>query len=76
VDDDDAASWMKLDENHTALCSVLGPSVMFKAQVHNIIAFNVALTIDPDNQKHQEEICKANHLNEDTIVVMHWVKPI
>jgi len=76
VDDDDAASWMKLDENRAALCSALGPSVMFKARVHNVIAFNVALTIDPDNQKHREEICKANYLNEDAIVAMRWVKPI
>jgi len=49
---------------------------MFKARVHNAIEFNVALTIDPDNQKHREEICEANHLNEDTIVAMRWVKPI
>ena len=61
VDNDDAVSWLKIDDNCMAFCSVLGPRVVFKARVHSLIVFNVALTIDPDNQKHQEEVCEANH---------------
>ena len=70
VDKNEAASWLKVKDNHDAFCSTVGPNVIFKTQAYNLIVFNVALTLDPDNQRYQEEICEMNHLNKDMIIGM------
>jgi len=70
VDNDVAVGWLKVEDNCDAFCSAIGPNVTFKIRAHSLIAFNVALTLDPDNQRHREEICKMNHLNDDTIIGM------
>jgi len=70
TDDDSTANWLRKKDNAAAFCSAIGPNVAFKPRTHNLIAFNVALTLDPDNQRHREEICEANHLDEDAILAM------
>ena len=76
MEDNSTAAWLKVGDNGTAFCNAIGPEVVFKACTHSLIAFNVAFMIDPDNKRHREEICEANHLNGDMIFTMHWVKSI
>ena len=76
MDTDDATTWMMSQENRSKLCSRIGPSVVFRSRVHNLIAFNVPLGIDPENKDHRLEICEANSLEAETITAMRWVKPI
>src|SRR6266545_5537035 len=76
TEDDSLANWMKVEENRVAFCNVIGPEVIFKSRVYNLIAHNVAIAIDMENQRHREEICEVNHLKEDTIIAMRWIKPI
>jgi len=76
TEDDSLANWMKVEENRVAFCNAIGPEVVFKSRVYNLIAHNVAIAIDTENQRHREEICEVNHLKEDAIVAMRWIKPI
>ena len=32
--------------------------------------------MDPEDQKHQKEVCEANHIEDEVIVAMRWAKPI
>ena len=52
MDTNDTTTWMMSQENCSKLCSKIGPSVIFCSRVHNLIAFNLLLGIDPENKDH------------------------
>jgi hypothetical protein len=68
--------WLVKQENRDKLCNRIGPGVVFRARVHNLIAFNVPLGISPEDNNHRLEVCEANSLDPDTITLMKWIKPI
>jgi hypothetical protein len=76
MDSDSAATWISEQENQDKACKKIGPGVLFRNRVHNLIAFNVPLGIEPENQNHRQEICEANSLDPDTITMIKWVKPV
>jgi hypothetical protein len=76
LENDSVAPWMNSTEKRVAFCEALGPGVVIKPRTHTLIAFNVPLTIDPDNREHMEEICEANHLEHKDIAAIRWVKPV
>jgi len=76
TENDETAAWLGSRANQEALCKALGEGVSFKPRSFNIIAYNVALTIEPDNVKHLQEIGEVNHLDPDTITTLRWAKPI
>ena len=76
MDDDTAAKWMNQKKNQLAFCKEFGPKATLKPRTYNLIAFNVAIAMDPEDQKHQKEVCEANHIEDEVIVAMRWAKPI
>lgn len=76
MDSDLATKWLAEAENRDKLCKKIGPGVVFRSRVHNLIAFNVPLGISPDDQNHRTEVCEANNLDKDTITAMKWIKPV
>jgi hypothetical protein len=76
MDSDVATAWLTDQENRSKLCEKIGPGVSFRSRVHNLIAFNVPLGVDPENNKHRQEVCEANGLDPETILTMKWVKAI
>ena len=76
MDTDAATIWMSNMENRTSLCSKIGPTATFRSRVHNLIAFNVPLGLNPEDQKHRQEVCEANSLENEVISAMRWVKPV
>ena len=76
VDSDHTAIWFANKTNSTEFCSILGVEVKFKPRTYSVLAFNVPLTIDPLNDKHREEINKANDLEDNAITAIRWAKPI
>jgi len=76
MDSDTATTWLADQDNRIKLCRKIGPDVVFRTRVHNLIAFNVPLDISPDDIKHREEICEVNNLEPGQIVSMKWIKPI
>ena len=76
LETDEAFRWINKRENKFSFSVEIGPDVVFKPRSHTIIAFNVPLTIDPDNESHRKEICDANHLEEEAISLIRWVKPV
>ena len=76
MDSDGATAWLTKQENRIGFCSKVGPTVVFRARVYNLIAFNVPLDIDPENHKHRQEVCEANSLETEVISGMKWAKPI
>ena len=76
MDSDGAATWLSEQENQDKICNKIGPGVVFRSRVHNLIAFNVPLGISPENQSHRQEVCEANNLDPETITTLKWVKPV
>ena len=76
MDSDAAATWLSEQENQDKICNKIGPGVVFRSRVHNLIAFNVPLGISPENQGHRQEVCEANNLDPETITMLKWVKPV
>ena len=76
MDSDNATAWLTKQENRANFCSKIGPTVIFRARIYSLIAFNVPLDIDPENQKHRQEVCEANSLEQEVIPSMKWAKPI
>ena len=50
ADNDDAASWFSRPANQRKFCDKIGPSAEFHSRSFNIIAFNVVLTINPNDE--------------------------
>jgi hypothetical protein len=76
MDSDEAATWLLRDDNQLKLCNKIGPNIVFKTRVYNVIAFNVSLTINPDDERHRIEICEANGLESNVISSIKWAKPV
>ena len=76
MDSDAATTWMSDQDNRSKFCNKIGPSVVFRPRVHNLISFNVPIDISPENQQHRHEICEANSLDPGTIAAMRWAKPV
>jgi hypothetical protein len=76
MDSDNATLWMTDQENRNQLCTKIGPGVLFRTRVHNLIAFNVPLDISPEDPIHRQEVCEVNSLDPNTITAMKWIKPV
>jgi len=76
MENDHAATWINEVDNREAFCRAVGPDVAVKSRTYSIIAYNTPLNVDPDNQRHGEEICEVNHLEENAIIAMRCAKPI
>jgi hypothetical protein len=74
--DDHAARWMKEESNARSFCEAIGPDTTFKKRVYNLIAYNVPITMEPENDNHIKEIHETNQLEPKTIKTARWVKPI
>jgi hypothetical protein len=76
MDSDAATTWMSDQENRRKLCDKMGQGVIFRTRVHNLIAFNVPLGINQEDNSNRQEVCEANSLEKGTITAMRWVKPV
>ena len=76
MDLDISMTWMLEQENCSKLCEKMGPGVAFRSRVHNLIAFNVPLGINPEDKRHRHEIYEANNIEKEIILAMRWAKPI
>jgi len=76
LETDEAFRWINKKENKFQFSVEVGLDVVFKPRSHTVIAFNVPLTINPENKAHRKEICKANHLETESISSIRWVKPV
>jgi hypothetical protein len=74
METDSGATWLGNGDNRKMLCEAIGSNATFKPRTFNLIAFNVALTVEPDNQGHKDEICEVNHLEVGEIASMRWAK--
>jgi len=73
---ENAAEWIRSQENRDALCATLGPGPTFRGRTYQMIALNISLLLDPTNKEHLKEITEVNHLEDDTISAIRWAKPI
>ena len=73
---DEAAVWLAKTDNQTKICEKIGNGTKFRARTFNIIAFNVPLAIETNNNEHRLEICEANDLDPNTINSIKWAKSI
>lgn len=62
-----AANWFSDKVNMAEFCSFLGEDVTFRSRIYNVIAHNVLVNLDPNDDGHKEEINAANNLEENTI---------
>lgn len=76
VDSDIAAKWYANAINRVELCTTLGEDVTFKTRTFNVLALNSPLNIEPEEQKHLDEIHEVNDLENNTISAIRWAKPI
>ena len=60
--DDHAARWMRDEANTKRFCSELGTKATFRKRIYNLIAFNVLITMEPENVNHIKEIHETNQL--------------
>jgi hypothetical protein len=74
METDDGATWLRSGDNRKILCVAIGSNATFKPRTFSLIAYNVALTVEPDNQRHKDEICEANHMEAGGIASMRWAK--
>jgi hypothetical protein len=75
MDSDSASTWLADQENRNKLCKRIGPGVVFRARVHNLIAFNVPLDISPEDKTHRSEVCEVNSIDPEGVTAMRWIKP-
>ena len=54
MDSDAATMWMSNQENRNKFCSKIGPTVVFCPRVHSLIAFNVPLGLNPEDDNHRQ----------------------
>jgi hypothetical protein len=76
ADSDDAAKWIAADENQHKICKELGDNTTFRTRTYNIMALNIPLILDPENNDHRLEICEANNLDQSAITSIKWAKAI
>ena len=76
LDSDDSTTWMLNSQNCTEFCQKIDPKVISCTRSYNLIAFNVPLVINLEDNGHRLEVCEANNMEKDTISAMRWAKPI
>ena len=76
AENDMVATWLRKDSNAKEFCQNIGPGTKFKTRTHELIAYNVPLTMEPANPNHLIEIHEVNQLDSGTIKSARWVKPI
>ena len=76
MDSDTSAAWLSDSNNQRKLCDMIGSNAEFRTRAFNVIAFNVPLTINPDDESHRQEICEANDYEQGTITATKWAKAI
>jgi len=64
VENDKVATWLRKDSNTKEFCQNVGPGTKFKTRTHELIAYNVPLTMEPANPNHLIEIHEVNQLLE------------
>ncbi len=76
VENDKVAAWLRRETNAREFCEGVGPGTKFKMRTHELIAYNVPLTLEPTNSNHIIEIHEVNQLETGTIKSARWVKPV
>lgn len=76
MDSDEAAAWFQKTDNRSTFCQKIGPKVESRTRLYNLIAMNVPLTYDADDQSHLSEILEVNNLDKETISATRWAKPV
>jgi hypothetical protein len=74
MENNEGAAWMGKADNRAALCEAIGGNAAFKARTYSLIAFNVALTVEPGDAAHRGEIEEANFIEKGGITAMRWAK--
>ena len=69
------ANWFSNKVNMAEFCNYLGEDVTFRSRIFNVIAHNVPINLNSNNNGHREKINEANNLEEDTIKTIRWAKP-
>jgi len=73
---DEAATWLKNEGNLKNFLTRIEIQGDLKLRLHNIIASFVPTTFNPDNERHLFKFFETNEIDNDSIVKMHWAKPI
>ncbi len=76
MESDHATAWLRGEDNAKEFCGKVGPDAKFRTRTYNLIAYNVPITLDPQNEKHLEEIHEVNQIEKESITKARWVKPI
>ena len=76
TENDRIAAWLRRESNAKEFCENVGTEAKFKTRTHELIAYNVLLTLDLTNLNHITKIHKVNQLEMGTIKSARWVKPI
>jgi hypothetical protein len=71
---EEATTWLQQEDISKAFTAELNQMATFKKRAHNVIAFFVPLTLDPDNPTNIEEIQETNDLNPHDIIKAKWAK--
>ena len=73
---DKSATWLSDSSNQRKLCDRIGSNTEFRTRAYNVMAFNVPLIINPDDEAHRSEICETNDIEPGTITASKWAKAI
>ena len=70
------ARWLATVDNQHKICEEIGSNVEFRTRTYNVLALNVPLVLDPDNDDHRLEICENNNIDQTIIASAKWAKAI
>ena len=76
MDNDTAARWLSRREIQRELCDAIGSNTEFRIRTYNVMAFNIPLAINTEDENHHTEISKANNYEIGTITMAKLAKPI
>ena len=76
MDSDEAATWLSKAENQTQLCNKIDPNTVFRSRTYSVMAFNVPIALDPNDDSHRQEICEANNFDPFLISAAKWAKSV
>ena len=76
ADSDEMARWLATVENQRKICEEIGSNAEFRTRTYNVLALNVPLILDPDNDDHRLEICEKNNIDQTIITSAKWAKAI
>jgi len=73
MENDNATAWLRKEGNTKEFCNKVGPDAKFKTRTYILIAYNVPIILDLENEKHLAEIHKVNQIEEGSIIKVRWV---